>query len=143
LEENFKTKLALLRSFWAKQGIDLNTGIPKLDIDKFQTEFNFEFEDNFLAYITGINGFRDYSSDEAWFCFWSLDRMKIENTDNSHPKDLVWFADHSINLCSFGFDKNDRKIYTHFDRSSEIIFIANNFNDFIELYLENPYHLIM
>ena len=143
MEDNFKNTVETLRAIWTKQGIVLNSGIPKSIIDNFQNDFDFKFENDFLIYLTEINGFIDDSSDEAWFCFWNLDKMKIENKDASHPKNLIWFSDHSINLCSFGFNKNDQKVYTHFDRRSEIIFIANNFSEFVDIYLDDPYKLIM
>jgi hypothetical protein len=143
LEDNFKNKLDILRAFWTKQNVHFNSGISQSFIDNFQNDFGFKFENNFLIYLTEINGFIDYGSDVAWFCFWDLDRMKIENSDASHPKELIWFSDHSINLCSFGFNKNDKKVYTHFDRSNDIIYIANNFSEFVDIYLDDPYKLIM
>ena len=142
MEGNFKDKLQTLKAFWEKERVKLNSGASKTSIENFQEEFGFLFECNFIKYLNEIGGFFDDRSDDAWFCFWNLNRMRDENKDNSHPKELIWFSDHSINLCCFGFHKDDQKIYTHFSRSKEIIFIANDFSEFVELYLENPYQLI-
>ena len=142
MEYNFKSKITALRTFWDKTGINLNAGISELLIDNFQNEICFTFEENFYIYLKEINGFIDFDSDNAWICFWDLQRIRIENSDESHPKDLVWFSDHSINLCSFGFHKIGKKIYTHFQHSEEIIFIANDFNEFIDMYLDDPLGLI-
>lgn len=142
MEYNFKSKLAALRTFWDKSGIRLNAGISELLIDNFQNEISYTFEENFYIYLKEINGFIDFDSDQAWFCFWDLQRMRIENSDNSHPRDLIWFSDYSINLCSFGFHKIDKKVYTHFQHSDKILLIANDFDEFIDMYLADANSLI-
>ena len=92
MEYNFKSKVTALRTFWDKTGINLNAGISELLIDNFQNEICFTFEENFYIYLKEINGFIDFDSDNAWICFWDLQRIRIENSDESHPKDLVWFS---------------------------------------------------
>ena len=80
--------------------------------------------------------------DEDWFSFWAQNRMREENEDGSHPKDVIWFSDHSINLCSFGFHKTDGKVYTHYQTIEGIECVANSFSEFIDLYLKDPYLLL-
>ena len=78
-----------------------------------------------------------------FFSFWSVTQIKIENCYNSHPENVIWFADHFISLCSFGQYKVDQKIYIHLDKSNELYLIANSFSEFVDLYLADPYQLIL
>jgi hypothetical protein len=94
-------------------------------------------------YLKEINGFVDSGySDNEWFCFWAHDQIKEQNTNGYHPKDVIWFADHSLNLCVFGFHRLDKKIYTHYEKTDRLIFIANSFTEFIDVYLEDAFLLL-
>ena len=142
-DQNFIKTLDEAIINWLDDGIKLNAGVSAETIKHFENEINFIFEDDFAQYLNKVNGFIDYSSGESWFSFWSLSRIKFECESKSHPEKFIWFADHSLNLCSFGFSKNDGKIYTHFDNSSDIMFITHSFHQFVRLYLEDPYQLIL
>jgi len=140
--QEFKDKLNKLILHWRSQGIKLNTGISIDNIRNLEIDFGLQFEEAFSNYLTSVNGFVDFESDEAWFSFWSQARMREENEDGSHPKEIMWFSDHSINLCSFGFHKTDKKIYTHYQTIGGVEFIANSFTEFVDLYLEDAYLLL-
>ncbi len=140
MNQEFINKLDILISQWIKQ-VQVNPGIADDIIQKLESDIGFCFEEKFRYYLTKINGFKDLDSDESWFSFWSHTRIKDEN--GTHPKEVIWFADHSLSLCCFGFHKTDKKIYTHFDKQDEIILIANSFNEFIDIYLDNPYRLVL
>lgn len=142
IKEEFTDKLNKLISLWTTQGVKLNSGISIDNLKKLETDFTFSFEEDFHIYLTKVNGFVDFDSDEAWFSFWSQSRMTEENQDGSHPQDVIWFSDHSINLCSFGFHKTDRKVYTHYQSIGGIECIANSFSEFIDSYLKDPYLLL-
>lgn len=140
--QNFIFKLDTLITHWTNEGIKMNSGISQNAIRVFENEFGICFEDTFNTYLTRSDGFVDFESDQEWFSFWSIDRMKKENTDNSHPQCVVWFSDYSINLCSFGFHKTDKKIYVHFQHIDGIECVANTFSEFIDVYLEDPIILL-
>ena len=142
MNQEFINKLNALIAYWTNEGIKLNTGIDDDLIKKLESDLGYCFDDNFKYYLQKVNGFADFESDESWFSFWSHTRIKDENS-STHPKEVIWFADHSLNLCSFGFHKTDRKIYTHFDKQDKIMFIVNSFNEFIDIYLDNPYLLVL
>lgn len=142
IKQEFTNKPNKLILHWTKQGIKLKSGISIDNIKKLEADFEFSFEEDFYTYLTKADGFVDFDSDEAWFSFWSQNRMRKENEDGSHPNDVIWFSDHAINLCSFGFHKTDRKVYTHYQTIEGIECVANSFSDFIDLYLEDPYLLL-
>lgn len=142
-DHKFTGTLDNLLLHWARQGIKINPGISEETINEIEKELNVNLEENFCKYLKRVNGFVDFESDKAWFSFWSITRMKEENSDRSHPENVFWFSDHAINLCSFGFHTTDKKIYTHFEKSNEILLIANSFSEFVDLYLADPYQLIL
>lgn len=126
---------------WTNQ-VKINSGISIDRFKKMEADFNFSFEESFYIYLTKINGFAEYDSDEEFFSFWPDTRIKEENEDGSHPKDVIWFCDHMINLCSFGFHKTDKKIYTHYQHNESIECVADTFYEFIELYNKDPFLLL-
>ena len=138
IREEFTDKLNKLIQLWTKQGVKLNPGISIDNFKKLETDFTVSFEEDFHTYLTKVNGFVDFDSDEAWFSFWSQTRMREENEDGSHPIDVIWFSDYSINLCSFGFHKTDKKVYTHYQTIEGIECVANSFSEFIDIYLQDP-----
>lgn len=138
IKKDFTDKLIKLIPLWAEQGVQLNTGISINDLKQLEIDFAFSFDEDFHAYLKNVNGFMDFDSDEAWFSFWSQNRMQEENSDDSHPKNVIWFADYSINLCSFGFHKVDRKVYTHYQTIEGIECVASSFSEFIEMYMQDP-----
>ena len=142
-DQKFTQTLDNLLLHWASEVIKINPGISEETINEIEKVFDVNFEENFCKYLKRVNGFEDFDADNAWFSFWSVTRMMEENIDKWHPKSVIWFADHAINLCSFGFHKTDKKIYTHFDKSNEIFLIANSFNEFVSLYLLDAYQLIL
>jgi hypothetical protein len=142
ISENFIDDLNFLILKWTNQGVKLNAGISLDCFTKMETDFNFSFEESFYNYLTNFNGFADFNSDEEWFSFWGDSRIKLENEDGSHPSDVIWFCDHSINLCSFGFHKTDKKIYTHYQHRENIECVAKNFYEFVEIYRKDPYLLL-
>jgi hypothetical protein len=143
MTQEFINTLNLLISKWENEKIQLNTGISNAHIEKLESDLGFCFGEEFKYYLQKANGFIGFYADEAWFCFWSDTRIKEENKDGTHPGEVIWFADHSLNLCSFGFHKTDKKIYTHFDKQDKIMLIAESFNDFIDVYIDNPFRLIL
>lgn len=136
--EDFPDKLNRLILLWTKQGVQWNRGMPMAEVEKLGTHFGFLFDKDFLAYLAEVNGFEDSEWDKACFSFWSLNRMYEENGDASHLKDVIWFADYMINLCSFGFHKVDGKVYTHYQAIDGIECVANSFSEFIDIYLQDP-----
>lgn len=138
IKEDFTDKLNKLIPLWTRQGVNLNTGISIENLKKLEADFVFSFEEDFNTYMTKMNGFADFDSDEAWFSFWSQNRMREENEDGSHPKDVIWFSDYLINICSFGFHKTDKKIYAHHQTIEGIEHVANSFSEFIDIYLQDP-----
>lgn len=139
----FTNKLDLVMAYWAKEGIQMSNGIDDSLIKKLEADLGFCFDDNFKYYLKKVNGFIDFDWDSAMFTFWSDTRIKEENENGRHPKQVVWFADHSLNLCAFGLHKMDRKIYTHFDHQEKIMFIADSFSDFLGIYLDEPFRLVL
>lgn len=135
---DFTDKLNRLISLWTKQGINLNPSISIAYIRNLEIELAFSFEEDFLTYLTKVNGFVDFDLDESWFSFWSHNRVREENKDGTHPKGVIWFSDYSINLCSFGFHKTDKKVYTHYQTIEGIECVANSFSEFIDAYLQDP-----
>ena len=128
---------------WNRENIKLNSGISHDAIKQFQVEFDFSFEEDlFVEYLLKINGFVDFEWDKNLFSFWSIDRMREENIDRYHSSDAIWFCDHSINLCSFGFGKTDNKIYTEYQTIGAFQPVANSFKEFISLYLKDSYLLL-
>jgi hypothetical protein len=142
ISEKFMDDLNFLVLKWTNQGVKLNEGISLDSYTKLETDFNYSFEKSFYNYFTKFNGFADFDSDEEWFSFWADTRIKEENEDGSHPKDVIWFCDHSINLCSFGFHKIDKKIYTHYQHNESIECVADTFYEFVEIYRKDPYLLL-
>lgn len=138
IKADFTNKLNKLILLWTRQGVELNSGISTDNLKKLEADFSFSFEEDFHNYLKKINGFVDFDSDEAWFSFWSQNRMEEENKDCSHPKEVIWFSDYSINLCSFGFHKMDKRVYTHYQTIEGIECVANSFSEFVDIYLEDP-----
>ncbi|MEI9943262.1 MAG: hypothetical protein WDN26_03500 [Chitinophagaceae bacterium] len=138
IKEEFTDKLNKLIPHWTKQGVQLNTGISIDNLKQLEIDFSFSFDEDFYTYLTKVNGFEDFDSDEAWFSFWSQNRIQEENGDASHPKEVIWFADYSINLCSFGFHKTDKKVYTHYQTIEGIECVTSSFSEFIDIYLQDP-----
>lgn len=131
-----------LVEYWGNQKVKLNPGISIDNLKKLESELEFSFEDSFCYYLSKVNGFINCDVDKEMFSFWSDVRMKEENTDNSHPKEVIWFSDYSINLCSFGFHKVNRKVYIHYQTIAGIECVANSFEDFINVYLKDPVLLL-
>jgi hypothetical protein len=139
----FINKLDTLVVQCINDGIQLNSGISADLITQLEADFEFLFDINFKYYLQKINGFKDFDADDTMFTFWSYQRIIEENENGSHPAQVIWFADHSMNLCTFGFHKTDKKVYTHFDKRKEIIFIADSFSSFLDIYLDDPYRLVL
>ena len=140
--ERFKENLNFLIQKWTNHGINLNKGISLDSFKKMESDLNFSFEESFHNYLTKHNGFEDFDSDEEWFSFWADSRIKVENEDESHPREVIWFCDHAINLCSFGFHKIDKKIYTHYQHIEGIECVSKDFEEFIEMFRKDPYLLL-
>lgn len=138
----FSDKLEYLIQFWLNQNIKLNVGNDIIDIEIIEKEFTYLFDDDFKTYLLKLDGFVENEWDFEMISFWSVEKMRSENLDNYHPSSLLCFADYSINVCSFGFNKMDRKIYTHFQGSNELIFIADSFSEFVDIYINNSLDLI-
>jgi len=119
-------------------GIKLNPGVSIKNIEALELHFGFQFDKDFKIYLEKVNGFDDLDSDDSWFSFWSENRMREENQDNTHPQDAIWFSDYFINLCFFGFHKTDRKVYTHYQALAVFECVADSFSEFIDLYLKDP-----
>jgi len=143
MNREFINKLDTLVVQWINDGIQLNSGISADHIKQLQADLVFSFDANFKYYLQKINGFTDFDGDDTMFTFWSHHRIIEENKNGSHPAQVIWFADHSLNLCTFGFHKTDRKVYTHFANTKELSFIADSFSSFIDIYLDDPYRLVL
>lgn len=126
---------------WKNQ-VEVNHGISFGDFKKLEDDFSFSFEEAFYTYLSRINGFKDYNSDKEWFSFWSDSRIKIENEEGLLPSSVIWFCDHMINLCCFGFHKVDKKIYINYQHTESTECVADTFYEFIELYRKDPVLLL-
>lgn len=134
--------LDTLIAYWTKEGPEIKPGLLHEDIKQLEADLSFHFEPGFNQYLQRANGFADFDSDKEWFCFWEQKRIIEENNNSRHPKEVVWFADHSLNLCCFGFHRVDKKVYTHYDHRNELMHIADSFIEFVNLYLQDPYQLL-
>lgn len=141
MDNSFTNKIDELIAVWTNAGIQINKGITADEIASCEKALNFTFDEDFWLYLTKLNGFEDFDSDKAWFSFWSVDRIRKEYGD-CHPLELVCFADHSINLCSYGFHKTDKKVYIHFQTIEGIEVVADTFTEFINTYSVDPYNLL-
>jgi len=126
---------------WNNVGVELNEGASQEDIEQFEIELDFRFEDDFKTYLFIANGFKDYASDDDLFSFWSLDRIKTELL-HPHPDQLICFADYCICLSNFGFNREDGKIYSFFEHHTKLYLVAENFQDLLETYIKNSDDLI-
>lgn len=139
--QEFENTIVILIQHWTVQKIQLNQGLSIELVKKLERDFDFVFEDSFYTYLKKVDGFKKFESDEAWFSFWSSTRMKEEN-EGSHPRNVIWFLDHSLNLCCFGFHRENKNIYTRYENSDDLVFVADSFSEFINLYLKDPYLLL-
>jgi len=138
--EDFNEKLKKLALQWKREPVKLNKGVSAQDIHRLETKVNFKFEEDFRAYLLEYNGFWDFDSDNEFFSFWSIERIEVELND--HPSNLMCFSDYCINLCSYGINLNDGKIYSHFQHQNKLHFISNTFSEFVDLYLFDSDELV-
>lgn len=139
----FTDQLHKLVLHWTDQGIRLNSGIPDIVINKLESDLDISLNDEFKAYLKSINGFLNRGDlDNDLFSFWSDTRIIEENMNCRNSKDLICFADHSVNLCVFGFNREHGKIYIFFQKTNDKILIANSLSEFIDLYLKDAYLLL-
>jgi hypothetical protein len=129
-------------SLWQKEGIQLNAGLTSQQIEVLEQSLSLPFKPDFKEYLKTANGFEDFDWDNAMFSFWSADRI-LEELGNCHPEELVCFADHCINLCSFGHHREKEGIYIHYQHTEGLFLVANSFTEFIRLYLVNPMDLLL
>ncbi len=138
MSNTFPEKINTLISYWATQDlINLNEGASDDSILELEKDVGFTFEEDFKTYLKTANGFQNFDSDDHWISFWSIDRIREELNDH-HPKELICFSDYSINLCSFGFHRKNKKVYIHYQTIEGFKFLADSFHEFIDLYLDNP-----
>lgn len=141
MDNNIIKKIEELMGVWKAAGIQINKGISANGINECEKAVDFTFAEDFRGYLMRMNGFRDFDSDQEWFSFWSTDRIQSELGD-CHPLDLVCFADHSINLCTFGFHRKDKMVYIHYQHSDNVELVARTFTDFINTYSVESYQLL-
>ena len=127
---------------WETQGVACNPGVSDANLFAFEQAMAFSCDPVFAAYLRRVNGFTDFDWDEVLFSFWSTERIAQEATDG-HPAELLCFADHCINLGSFGFRRrNDSKIYLHYQHQEGFEAVADSFHDFLKIYLLDPFALL-
>jgi hypothetical protein len=127
---------------WKTHGVACNPGVSDTILLGFEQALAFSCDPAFAAYLRQVNGFTDFDWDEAMFSFWSTERIAQEAA-HGHPAELLCFADHCINLGSFGFRRrNDPKIYLHYQHQEGIEAVADSFHDFLKIYLLDPFSLL-
>jgi hypothetical protein len=136
VDNDLRSLLSKLISAWDKDGLEVNKGISDYHIESLEKEVNYNFDVDFKEYLRQINGLEDFEWDKELFSFWSIDRIKSEYGD-CHPLELICFADYNINVCSYGFNIQDRKVYSHYQHTEGLHFISNSFTEFIDLYLND------
>jgi hypothetical protein len=142
MSTNSQPLLSEVISFWQKEGVRVNAGLTGLQIEALEQSLSVLFKPDFKEYLSAVNGFEDFDSDNALFSFWSADRMR-EELGTYHPEELVCFADHCINLCSFGYHREKEGIYIHYQHMEGLSLVANSFTEFIRIYLVDSMDLLL
>lgn len=119
----------------------LNSGFNPEALLEFESGLDFRLDYDFKEYLSKVNGFVDYTSDPDFFSFWSVERM--QEPIYAGAPELLCFADYFISLQYFGYSKEDGKIYSFFQFQKELCPIADNFTEFIKMYLKDPFKLLM
>lgn len=142
MDPSFQDTLDQVITTWKTHGVACNPGASDTLLAAFEEAMAFSCAPAFAAYLRRVNGFTDCDWDGAMFSFWSTERIAQEAADG-HPAELLCFADHCINLCSFGFRRqNDPAIYLHYQHQEGIVAVADSFHDFLKRYLLDPYSLL-
>ena len=120
-----------------------NPGASPGAITALERAFGKPFEPAFTAYLGHTNGFKDFEWDDAMFSFWSAERI-LQELDDGHPAELFCFADHCINLGSFGYGREVKAptIYLHYQHADGFEAVADSFPDFLRRYLQDPFALL-
>lgn len=124
---------------WKTQGVAYNAGASAGALLAVEHALATALDPAFAAYLRRANGMVDFDWDAALFSFWSTTRI-VQELGSGHPAQLLCFADHCINLCSFGYRRGhpDPTIYRHYQHEHAFAAIADSFADFLRRYLLDP-----
>ncbi|GAB3931576.1 SMI1/KNR4 family protein [Mucilaginibacter myungsuensis] len=117
---------------WKADGVKLNAGSSLKELEGVERRNGFKFPDDFKILYAHVNGFEDFDSRGFMLSLWSTGRI-IEENDIS--MDCIMFADFSLSVCQYGFEKKTGRIfkaYTHFQQGGE--YLTDSFREFIDLF---------
>ncbi|WP_326981929.1 SMI1/KNR4 family protein [Chryseobacterium sp. MYb264] len=152
------SKLEQLKKKWSNEGITKNSAINRNAIEIFERDNSIILPNDLKEYFKLLNGTFNQSTDELYE-FYSIENVRKVSDEFSDwqgipnyrlllnlekIKDLFVFANYSFNLFSYAIrlsseQLDENEIYVLCGGNYKKI--ANNFFDFLDLYIDNSIEL--
>src|SRR5690349_950957 len=136
-----------LRRHWASHDVDINAGVPKAELDSFESKHCVVLPEDLRDYFLCVNGMPQDVVDEGMIRFWMLEELQplpqgapafSDPSYIQHPESLFLFADYSIwahayaiRLGSVSLQSNEVVIIGY----KSPVTIAQCFSEFVDRYL--------
>ncbi|SHF48290.1 SMI1/KNR4 family protein [Chryseobacterium takakiae] len=159
MEDKEQNQLILLKKHFVNEGVNNFTTVDDLKIHEFQNNNAVLIPSDLKQYFMLINGSDDIPLDNL-FEFYGIDRVnRIVNEfkdwkgvpdysklDFQKFENVFIFGNYEFNFYSFGIELSNTSSSTNrifIFCGEEYKVIANSFDDFIDLYLNNPEEIFM
>lgn len=133
LLENLKK----VNELWKKEGLNLVKPFLPFQVTRAFEQLSVSISKEVIDVYSNLGGIEDWGCDSICFSFWTIERILEENEPNSK---LIFFADFLINSHLYGFkfeDENVSSIHIY-NGDKDIEKVADSFNEFFEIYLNEP-----
>lgn len=133
---NFEN-LKKVEEHWRQEGLTLGKRLSEDEIIDAFANFGILFSSDVIEVYSTLNGFDEDEMDSECLSFWTLEKILKEIEPNS---EYVYFADFLIDSHHYAFKFKDAEhstVHVHYSEK-ERTKIADSFDEFFELYLNNP-----
>lgn len=138
LQEN----LERVNQLWKRECLKLAEPLSEGEIINIFAELRIPISSDVIKVYSNLGGFDEDDMDSECLTFWTVKKIRHENKANSEH---VYFADFLIDSHQYAFKYKNAdvsSIHVHYSEN-ERYKIADSFDDFFELYLENPAKLFV
>lgn len=131
-----KENLIKVKEKWRQECVKVAEPLSKYEITKKFSDYGFIISQDVVEVFSTIGGFSEEGMDSECLSFWTVEKILNENEQNS---ERVYFADFLIDSHHYYFKYGNAEVSEIFVSHSEtdISKIADSFNDFFELYLND------
>jgi hypothetical protein len=138
-----------LKAYWLSQDLSFNPEVPKEALIHFETKYHIQIPDDMRKYFLQVNGMNSQYMDNAGFTFWELKWVQLLTEEYREEEYRIledaeaYFVFADCIACSWVYAikmekscKNENFIII-FGLTGKPLKIANNFSEFVQLYLNN------